>query len=140
MIYLTYVLLFTIIYLMGSIYKSNPQVTIINKIPSSSPPRNEETRGPPYRDYAPQRFQQIGILIAEGQPTLPLYGRETPYHRSRYNYYTVTSGNQLYPLIITIDGRDCTEDLGCKELYGSEDVTVIDRPDVVYKAQMYRIP
>ena len=102
------------------------------------PPQTPETRGPPYRTWAPAKFQQVGILTSTGKETLPLYGRRTPAYNSRYNYYTVTNGNQLYPLVISIDGRDCTEDIGCNELYGNEDVTIIDRPDI-YKPKMYRI-
>ena len=137
MLSLTFLLVFSIVYLLISIYKKT-QITIINQIPQQQ--QQKESTQPPYREYAPQRFQQVGILIAPNEITLPLYGRESPFHRSRYNYYTVTSGNQLYPLIISIDGRDCTEDIGCQELYGNEDVTVIDKPSVVYKAQLYRIP
>jgi len=102
------------------------------------PPKTPETRGPPYRTWAPAKFQQVGILTSTGKQTLPLYGRQTPGYNSRYNYYTVTNGNQMYPLVITVDGRDCTEDIGCNELYGNEDVTIIDRPDI-YKPKMYRV-
>lgn len=100
---------------------------------------NPEYRTGPYRRYAPMQFEPVGVLTADGQPTLPLYGKRSEYHRDRYNYYTVTPGDQLYPLTISVDGRVCTEDLGCMELYGNETVTVLGLA-APYTAQIYNIP
>ena len=86
--------------------------------------REPEFRGPPYHNYKPPRFQQMGVLTGQGGEILPLYGKASSSYRDRYNYYTATPGQQIYPLPISMGDRDCTEDIGCNELYGKEKVTV----------------
>ncbi len=58
--------------------------------------REPEFRGPPIKKYKPGRMQQMG-LITNGDETLPLYGKEVRGRRDRYNYYTTTGGENLYP-------------------------------------------
>ncbi len=86
--------------------------------------RSPEFRPPPYKTYKPADFQQLGVLTGDDGQILPLYGKPSDTHRTRWNYYTSTPGNQIYPLPIKREDRDCTEDLGCDELYGSEQVSV----------------
>jgi hypothetical protein len=87
--------------------------------------REPEFRGPPWKEYKPPHFQQMGILTSPTDGNiLPLYGKTTPGYRDRYNYYTSTPGNQMYALPIQSGDRDCTEDIGCNELYGNEQVSV----------------
>lgn len=106
--------------------------------PPMIPPRPRQPTGP-YRTYAPRDFQRIGVISAPGEQTLPLMARRTPAHNSRFNYYTLTEGNQAYPLVIRVSGRDCTEDIGCDEMYGTEEVEVVGKPGVVYTPHVYRI-
>lgn len=109
--------------------------TIINE--ETFPP---ESRPPPYRDYRPREFQQIGLLTetTTGE-VLPLYGRGAPNYRDRWNYYSSTPGQQIYSLPVTSsDGRDCTEDIGCNELYGGETVTVFGQSGT-FDVKIYRI-
>lgn len=95
-----------------------------------------EFREPPIRQYKPGYMQQMGVLIGEGE-TLPLYGREVRGRRDRYHYYTTTGGENLYPVSVTHNARDCMEDIGCEELYGNETVSVIGKTGS-YSVNMYR--
>jgi hypothetical protein len=99
--------------------------------------REPEFREAPIKKYKPGHTQAMGVLIGPNEEVLPLYGKESRYHRDRYHYYTVSEGQQLYPLPITINDRECTEDLGCNELYGGESVTVTGKTDT-YTTKIYR--
>jgi hypothetical protein len=99
------------------------------------PVREPEFRRPPIKVYKPGHVQQMGLLSGPNGQTLPLYGKETRGHRDRYNYYTSTSGEQIYSVPISRDGRDCMEDLGCQELYDNDKVSVTGSP---YDVKMYR--
>jgi hypothetical protein len=101
------------------------------------PRRAPEYRGPPIKQYKPGHMQQMGLLLGPNNETLPLYGKEARGYRDRYNYYTTTSGEQMYPVPVTHDGRECTEDIGCPEFYGSESVSVTGK-DGTYNVKMYR--
>ena len=95
-----------------------------------------EYRQPPYKQYKPPNYQQMGLLTSDVDGSvIPLYGRESFGYRDRYNYYTTTTGNQVYSLPITYQDRDCTEDIGCQEFYGNEVVNVLGKD---YKTKMYR--
>tara|TARA_B110000444_G_scaffold191652_1_gene181421 strand:+ start:3170 stop:3574 length:405 start_codon:yes stop_codon:yes gene_type:complete len=99
--------------------------------------REPEFRGPPIKQYKPGRMQQMGVLVSEGGETLPLYGKEVRGRRDRYHYYTTTGGENLYPIPVTYDGRDCVDDIGCQELYGNESVAVTGKTDS-FDVKMYR--
>jgi len=60
---------------------------------------------------------------------VPLYARPSPTHRHRFNYYTRNSNEYLIRLPIIKDGRDCTNNLGCDELYDKDVVHVPGIPD-----------
>lgn len=99
--------------------------------------RTPEFRPPPEKVYKPSVFQQMGLLTKDDGTILPLYGKESSTHRDRYNYYTTTPGNQIYSLPITHNNKDCTDDIGCGEFYGNEDVSVTGM-DGNFKAEIYR--
>ena len=99
--------------------------------------REPEFRGPPIKQYKPGHMQQMGLLIGDGDMTLPLYGKEVRGRRDRYHYYTTTSGDNLYPIPVSHNGRDCIDDIGCQELYGNESVNVIGK-DGSFDVKMYR--
>lgn len=116
------------------------EVPVPVKVPVRVPVRevrSPEYRGPPIKKYKPGHFQQIGILTNETGDTLPLYGREVRNRRDRYHYHTTTQGDQVYPIPVSIDGRECTEDIGCPELYGGETVTVFGK-DTPFTVKTYR--
>ena len=80
--------------------------------------------------------KEVFIVGEEGE-TLPLYGKEVRGRRDRYHYYTTTGGENLYPIPVSHDGRDCVDDIGCQELYGNETVTVTGKTDS-FNVNMYR--
>ena len=99
--------------------------------------REPEFRGPPIKQYKPGFMQQMGILVGSGEETLPLYGKEVRGRRDRYHYYTTTGGENLYPVPVTHNARDCMEDIGCEEIYGNESVSVTGKTGS-YMVNMYR--
>ena len=99
--------------------------------------REPEFRGPPIKQYKPGFMQQMGILVGSGQETLPLYGKEVRGRRDRYHYYTTTGGENLYPVPVTHNARDCMEDIGCEEIYGNESVSITGKTGS-YTVNMYR--
>ena len=94
-------------------------------------PINIPSRGPF------QAYQQVGILTKENivdpdklpgnnneSNILPLFGRPTYTGSNRWNYYTSSDKFQSVKLPINIDGRKCTDDLGCNELMDGDMVTI----------------
>jgi hypothetical protein len=105
----------------------------------TQPARTPEFRGPPLREYKPATFQQVGLLMNEGaSETYPIYGKPSYAYRDRWNYYTTTQGEQMYPLPISNGDRDCTEDIGCQELYGNEDLSILGK-EGTFKSKIYRV-
>jgi hypothetical protein len=121
----------------------NPKVVEVPvEVPVVVPPpqplrREPEFRGPPIKQYKPGYMQQMGVLTGADGETLPLYGKEVRGRRDRYHYYTTTGGENLYPIPVTHNARDCMEDIGCEELYGNETVTVLGKSGS-FTVNMYR--
>jgi hypothetical protein len=122
----------------------NPRVVKVESRPQLPVPprptavrRDPEYRGPPIKKYKPGHMQQMGILTGPGEVTMPLYGKEVTGRRDRYNYYTTTAGQQIYPVPVSHNARDCMEDIGCQELYGNETVSVTGKTGS-FKVNMYR--
>ncbi len=126
----------------------NPQIVEVQvEVPVMAPPprpivsreviRTPEFRGPPIKQYKPGYMQQMGIIVGEEGETLPLYGKEVRGRRDRYHYYTTTGGENLYPIPVNHDGRDCVDDIGCQELYGNESVSVTGKTGS-FDVNMYR--
>ena len=101
------------------------------------PRREPEFRSAPIKQYKPGFMQQMGILTGAGEETLPLYGKEVRGRRDRYHYYTTTGGENLYPVPVTHNARDCMEDIGCQELYGNETVSITGKTGS-FGVKMYR--
>lgn len=99
--------------------------------------REPEFREAPIKQYKPGYMQQMGVLIGASEETLPLYGKEVTGRRDRYHYYTTTGGENLYPLPVSHNARDCMEDIGCEELYGNESVSILGKTGS-YAVKMYR--
>ena len=122
----------------------NPRVVKVQTQPSLPVPprpvsvrRDPEFRGPPIKKYKPGQMQQMGILTGPNETTLPLYGKEVRGRRDRYHYYTTTPGQQIYPIPISHNARDCMEDIGCQELYGNETVSITGKTGS-FGVKMYR--
>ena len=134
------ILVLVIVYLVYRLTSSEapvvtaPQV-IVQPFVNRPEVREPEFRNAPYKQYKPRNFQQMGVLLGD-EGVLPLYGRESPGYRDRYQYYTTTPGEQIYPLTSTQGDRECTEDIGCPEFYGNEEVSVLGK-DGTFKVNMY---
>jgi len=92
----------------------------------------------PTRGY-PSEIQQMGIIVSDDQEkVLPLYGRQTYSGGYRWNYYTATSDkyNQLR-LPIHYKNKDCTEEIGCEELYDKDKVNVPAYQNKQYSVTLY---
>lgn len=113
------------------------EVQVPVPVPVSQPTRSPEYREPPVKQYKPGHMQQMGLLIGDDEQTLPLYGKEVRGRRDRYHYYTTTGGENLYPVPVTHNGRDCIDDIGCQELYGNEPVSVTGKTGS-FQVKMYR--
>ncbi|MDB2494169.1 hypothetical protein N9W82_00150 [Candidatus Pelagibacter bacterium] len=126
------------------IYQMRNPIIVSKKVPVHVPiqvpveiPMEKEYRSPPIKEYKPGHIQQMGVLVGENEETLPIYGKEVRGRRDRYNYYTTTPGDQVYSLPITIDNRDCMDDIGCQEIYGNESVSVLGQTGS-FQAKLYR--
>ena len=131
-------LMLLIVYQARNPIKVQRNVPVRVPVPVRGPVRVEkEYRDPPIKEYKPGHVQQMGVLMGSDDETLPLYGKEVRGRRDRYHYYTVTPGDQKYPLPITHNARDCIEDIGCQEFYGNEDVSVLGQTGS-FQAKLYR--
>ena len=132
------VLLFVVLYQLYNPTVVKEQVAI--EVPVEVPvqiPVEKEFRKPPIKEYKPGYVQQMGVLVGPDEETLPLYGKEVRGRRDQYHYYTTTPGEQVYPLPVTINNRDCMDDIGCQELYGNETVSVLGQTGS-FQAKLYR--
>jgi hypothetical protein len=118
----------------------NKQVRVPVGVPVEVPvqiPMEREFRKPPIKEYKPGYVQQMGLLVGQDEETLPLYGKEVRGRRDQYHYYTTTPGEQIYPLPVTLNNRDCMDDIGCQELYGNESVSVLGKTGS-FQTKLYR--
>ena len=112
--------------------------------PQKGLPINMETRG------SGGDFQQVGILSKNvinkdaetpGNNTdsniLPLYGKPTYRGSNKWLYYTETDKYNPVKIPITVNNRDCTDDIGCDELYDGGEV-VIPSYNGVFKVKIYK--
>lgn len=91
----------------------------------------------------PPRYEQIGYLSSDKHAgvqvnnIIPLYGRRTYSGSGNWNYYTKTQAGVKIPL--SMDGRDCSDDIpGCRELY-DEDVVEVRALDGDYTVSLYNV-
>ena len=71
-------------------------------------------------------YRQIGILtrIGDKETILPLLGRPRITNRDKWNFYTMSEGNNLLKLPITHRGRKCMSENGCDDVYTGDTVKV----------------
>jgi hypothetical protein len=72
----------------------------------------------------PETYQAMGVIKADDGTVLPLYGRRTTSRSDRFQYYTRTDSYNPVQLPIQHNRRDCTDDIGCEELYDRDSITV----------------
>lgn len=71
--------------------------------------------------------RQIGILTRIGgnkEMILPLMGRPLITNRNRWNFYSMSDSNNMLKLPIKSQGRNCSSDSGCNDLYTGDIVKV----------------
>lgn len=89
-------------------------------------PINIQTQGP-----SPD-YQQVGILTRNsGRETiLPLFGRPSITNRDKWQYYTTNDKHNAVKLPISINGKSCTSEYGCDNIYNGDNVYVEGYNDV----------
>ena len=95
-------------------------------------PINVPTRGPR------TEWRQVGILTREnGEETiLPLMGRPLYSNRQKWQFYTMSDKNNSVKLPISKNGRSCSADLGCDEIFNGDTVYIEGYNDS-FKATIY---
>ena len=86
-------------------------------------PVNVQTRG------VDNDYQQMGILTRSNysgnEMILPLMGRKHMSCRDKWQYYTISgTGNLNTKLPISVNGRSCTSEYGCDDIYNGDIVYV----------------
>jgi len=83
-------------------------------------------------------YRQVGILTRDNgtEMILPLMGRPLFSNRDKWNYYTISDSNNMVKLPISSNGRSCTGEYGCNNLYNGDSVYVEGYNDA-FKATIY---
>ena len=82
-------------------------------------PINIPTRG------CVENYKQIGVLVnSDNTKILPLFGRQTWKGSCKWQYSTQTDRFVSVYLPVYKNGRNCTEEYGCDEVYDSDEVNV----------------
>ena len=83
-------------------------------------PINQKTQG------METNFTQVGLLTRQnGQETmLPLMGKQLLSNRDKWQFYTMSDKNNSIRLPITFNGKSCTNEYGCDNLYNGDTVYV----------------
>lgn len=110
-----------------------PQNDMLLQLPDlqfrAAVPVNIESRGPP------STYTQVGILTREKDLILPLMGRRLM--RDKMQYYTISNtGNMNTKLPISKNGKSCTGEYGCDEIYNGDTVYVEGYSDT-FRATIY---
>lgn len=91
-------------------------------VPPGRMPVNVSTNG----GHRQTSYTQVGIMTpSSGQEKiLPLMGRQLHTSRQKWQYYTMSDNNNSVKLPIVKNGRSCTNEYGCDEIYGGDTVYV----------------
>jgi hypothetical protein len=103
-------------------------------------PINIETRG------MNMEYQQVGILTRANNNNdmiLPLMGRRNLAGRDKWQYYTISNtGNLNTKLPISVNGKSCTNEYGCDQVYNGDIVYVEGYKDTfiatIYENNLFR--
>ena len=116
--------------------KSSRDITIHQQTALSDPyspplqqPFNTATQGIPINIPTRQvetSYKQVGFLtrISGKETILPLMGRPLYTRRSKWQYYTMSNELNSIRLPISRNGRSCTSEQGCDDLYNGDTVFV----------------
>ena len=95
-------------------------------------PINQRTQG------TQSNYGQVGILtrINGSETLLPLMGRSLLSNRDKWQFYTMSDKNNSVRLPITHNGKSCTNEYGCDNLYNGDSVYVEGYNDA-FQVTMY---
>jgi len=114
-----------------SIIVMNPPNTLTNLY---TPPLQHNTNNIPSiaTQYTDSNYQQIGILTRkqDSSEILPLMGRKQIRSRNKWQYYTMTGNNIQMKLPVSVNGKSCTGEYGCDEIYNNDTVYVEGFKDI----------
>jgi len=100
-----------------------------------SPPFNYPTRGPP------EEYGMVGFLQDpdDTNKLQQLYGRRTYPNSSNWNYFVKSDQYHQIPIPVSVDGQNCTDERGCKELNNQESLNLFskDHTATIYKPEPY---
>jgi hypothetical protein len=98
-------------------------------------PVNVQTRG------ISNDYQQVGILTRsshiDGEMILPLMGRKHMSGRDKWQYYTISgTGNLNTKLPISVNGKSCTGEYGCDDIFNG-DIVYVEGYNDTFRVTMY---
>jgi hypothetical protein len=83
-------------------------------------------------------YRQVGLLTRnDGSETiLPLFGRPLYSNRNKWQYYATKDNNTMIKLPLSKNGRSCTNEYGCDELFNGDTLYVEGYKDA-FNATIY---
>jgi len=116
------------------VYNSNPILGIETQPQNNDPLSNPYV--PPLRNNnvrsSETNYKQIGILTRNNE-ILPLMGKRKMTSRYKWQYYTIIgggNGNLQTKLPVSVNGKSCTGEYGCDEIYNNDTVYVEGYKDI----------
>lgn len=99
------------------------------------PPFNMKTRGPP------EEYDMVGFLQDSTDPNKlqQLFGRRTYPNSNNWNYFVKSDQYHQIPIPVSIDGSNCTDERGCKELNDQDTINLMNKQHTatIYKPEPY---
>ena len=87
-----------------------------------------------------KEYKQLGILtrVSKGNMDLilPLMGRPLIANRDKWNFYSMSDQNHSIKLPISHNGKSCTNEYGCDNLYNG-DIVYVEGYNDAFKVTMY---
>jgi hypothetical protein len=86
-------------------------------------------------------YRQMGLLTPLHDKTnkkkiLPLMGRPLFTNRNKWQYYSMSDQNNSVKLPIIRNGRSCTNEYGCDEMY-STDIVYVEGYNEAFRVTIY---
>lgn len=101
----------------------------------SFPPFNIKTRGPP------EEYDMVGFLqdSDDSNKLQQLYGRRTYPNSNLWNYFVKSDQYHQIPIPVSMEGQNCTDERGCKELTNQDTINLFDKEHTatIYKPEPY---
>ena len=88
-------------------------------------PFNYPTRGPP------EEYDMVGFLQNSDDPN--------KLHSNSWNYFVKSDQYHQIPIPVTLDGKNCTDETGCKELQNNDNINLLNKEHTatIYKPEPY---